>query len=249
MGLLMFTTSKLDKDKMLLLDFVIQTHIQLLYEETCCEGEKYFDRTVMLDCCIRSKLDMQFSASIKEVLCWRKCVLPLAHPQHLNQALKSWNISNRSQIHRATVYSISLHPGCTNAILGKASGTIPKKEHVKRVMSSIWKFSMQNTHPLDNFSIMRVKGEIFFSSQLYLHPCLHSTADGCVCSNLHPFTKTEWAWIFRKRIRANSINISAVSKFRIPSASWSSPALSKWNKECMLRDFIDCRSTCTTPSW
>ncbi len=88
MGLLMFTASKLDKDKMLLLDFGIQTHIQLLYEETCCEGGKYLDRTVMLECCIRSKLDMRFSASIKEVLCW-KCILPLAHPQHLNQALKS----------------------------------------------------------------------------------------------------------------------------------------------------------------
>lgn len=37
-----------------------------------------------------------------------------------------------------------------------------QKEHVKRVMSSIWKFSMQNTHPLNNFSIMRVKGEIFY---------------------------------------------------------------------------------------
>lgn len=149
-----------DKDKMLLLDFGIQTQTQLLYEKTCWEGGN-LDRTVMLDCCIRSKLDMQFSASIKEVLCW-KCILPLAHPQHLNQALKSWNIANRSQIHRATMYSISLHPGCANAISGKASGTIPKKERLKRVMSSIWKFSMQNTHPLDNFSIMRVKGEIFF---------------------------------------------------------------------------------------
>lgn len=85
MGLLMFTASKLDKDKMLLLDL----HTYSSYMRRPVErGEKYLDRTVMLECCIRSKLDMRFSASIKEVLCW-KCILPLAHPQHLNQALKS----------------------------------------------------------------------------------------------------------------------------------------------------------------
>ncbi len=150
MGLLKFTASKLTKIKWFFLTLEYKhTHTALIWEDLL-RSRKLSWSHLMLDCCIRSKLDMQFSASIKEVLCW-KCILPLAHPQHLNQALKSWNIANRSQIHRATMYSRSLHPGCANAIPGKASGTIPKKERLKRVMSSIWKFSMQNTHPLDKF--------------------------------------------------------------------------------------------------